>query len=45
MTAEKINYNPEIKNPLLEAMAALGYEQVDINGRRQTGKLILFSAF
>lgn len=37
MTAEKIKYNPEIKNPLLNAMIDMGYEVVDSNGKRQTG--------
>ena len=37
LTAEKINYIPEIKHPILEAANAMGYELRDINGRRQTG--------
>jgi len=37
MTAMKPRYTSEIKNPLLEATAGMGYEVTDVNGARQTG--------
>lgn len=37
MTIETPKYNPEIKQPLIDAAAALGYEVRDVNGHRQTG--------
>lgn len=37
MTAEKPEYTPEIKFPVIEAADALGFKLTDVNGERQTG--------
>lgn len=38
MTVRRPAYEPEIKRPIFEAAEEMGYEILDSNGEKQTGK-------
>lgn len=42
ITVERPRYISEIKQPIFEAIKAMGYQIVDPNSRQQTGKPVLF---
>lgn len=42
MSVSKPTYEPELKAPIFEAAMDMGYNVLDINGEKQTGKFIKF---
>lgn len=42
ITVEKPRYISDVKQPIFEAIKAMGYQIVDSNSRRQSGKYVRY---